>query len=167
MLSARAMIAPPCKTPNVVQRASDQAIRPRTSCGELDMSSIPSSDAKGIASSPPASGIEASLPRRARDARHGLHVRGHPHVELLLQLGLQDLAKRARDDRLQLLIHLVLRPEEGLQVLHPLEVRDRHPAGVGEDVWDEEDVALAKDRVSLWRGRAVRAFDDHRCLDVA
>src|SRR5690349_11535758 len=106
------MIAPPCSTPNVVQRSSDHAMRPRTSCGELETSSAPINDANGIASSPPPSGIEATLARRAGDARHGLHVGGHAHVELLLELGLQDLAKSSGDDRLQLLVHLVLRPEE-------------------------------------------------------
>src|ERR1700737_5007842 len=99
-------------------------------------------------------GIKSPLTRRACDTRDGLHVRGHAHVELALQLCLQHLAERPRHDGFQLLVHLVLGPEERLQVLHPLEIRDGHTARVGEDIRDQEDVALAKDRVGLGGGRS-------------
>src|ERR1700737_1796556 len=65
------------------------------------------------------SGVEPALPGCARDARPRPAVSRHPHVELFLDLCLQDLGERPREDRLQLLVDLVLRPEERLQVLHP------------------------------------------------
>src|SRR5262245_23177638 len=62
-------------------------------------------------------------------------------------------------------VHLLLVPEVLLQVLHPLEVADRHAAGVAEDVRDDERVGLRQDAVRLRGGRAVGAFGDDAALE--
>src|SRR5919109_1480549 len=85
--------------------------------------------------------------RRVGHALHRQRVCGGAHVAALVHGGVQDLVERARDDVVQLGVDLLLLPEEGLQVLHPLEVGDDHAAGVGDDVGDEEDASLVKDRV--------------------
>src|SRR5690606_8108919 len=57
-------------------------------------------------------------------------------------------------------------PEERLQALDPLEVRDGHAARVRQDVRDDLDAPLGQDIVGLRRGRAVGAFHNHAGLDV-
>ena len=52
-------------------------------------------------------------------------------------------------------------PEQAAEILHPLEVRDRDPAGVREYVREHRDPAPGEDRVRLQRGRAVRSLGDH------
>src|SRR5207253_11450497 len=79
-------------------------------------------------------GVEAALTGRTGHSRHRLHVSRHTHVELPLFLRLENFNERARQDRFELLVHLVLGPEARLQVLHPLEVGDGDAARVGEDV---------------------------------
>ena len=62
--------------------------------------------------------------------------------------------------RLEALVHFVFLPEVAVAILHPLEVRRRHAAGVGEDVGDDEDAALVQVLVRVRRGRAVGPFGD-------
>ena len=45
--------------------------------------------------------------------------------------------------------NVVAAPEQPAEVLHPLEVRDRDPAGIREDVREYRDPALGEDRVRL------------------
>ena len=45
---------------------------------------------------------------------------------------------------LEALVHFVLFPEVAVAILHPLEVRRGDAAGVGEDVGNDEDAALAE-----------------------
>ena len=51
-----------------------------------------------------------------------------------------------------------------LEVLHPLEVRDDHAAGVGHHVGDDVDVLVTEDLVGGRRSRAVGALEDHLAL---
>ena len=76
------------------------------------------------------------------------------------------LVERARDDRVQALVHLALRPEELLEALHPLEVRDDDAAGVREHVGDDEHAVLLEDLVGVRRRRAVRALEHDPRLDA-
>ena len=62
-------------------------------------------------------------------------------------------------------IDLLLLPEVLLEALHPLEVRDDDPAGVGEHVGKNHDAAILEDLVGGRRRRAVRALDDELRLD--
>jgi len=53
-----------------------------------------------------------------------------------------------------------------LQVLHPLEVADRHAASVGQDIGKDFDPPLRQDLVGVRVNRAVGRFDDDRGLDA-
>src|SRR5262245_18216041 len=75
------------------------------------------------------------------DAADAPHQRRRAHVCLLAKRQHVHLPERAPHDVDQPAVHLVLGPEELLRVLHPLEVRHRDAAGVGEDVGDDEDAA--------------------------
>ena len=101
-----------------------------------------------------------------RDALHGQAVGGEPQGQLALLVQLPGLVERARDDRVEARVDLLLGPEVLLQALHPLEVRDDDPAGVGEDVGEDEDASLLEDLVGLGSDRAVRALADDRGLDA-
>src|SRR5690348_10027997 len=116
--------------------------------------------------------VYASDRRRVGHALHGQRVGGGAHVDALVHRRVQDLVERARDHVVQLAVHLVLLPEEGLEVLDPLEVGHDHAAGVGDDVRHEEDAPVVQDRIRLGRDRGVRALGDQprpdatRVLDV-
>ena len=57
---------------------------------------------------------------------------------------LPDTVERVAELLRQPRADLVARPEQPAEVLHPLEVRDRHAAGVREDVGQDRDAALAR-----------------------
>src|SRR5262245_2295539 len=65
------------------------------------------------------------------------------------------------------LVHFLLGPEIPVTILYPFEIRRRHTAAVGQDVWNDEHTALVQVPVRLGRRRAVGAFDDDLCLDAA
>src|SRR5205823_803404 len=52
-----------------------------------------------------------------------------------------------------------------LHVLNPLEVRDDHPTGVGEQVWYYVDAFVDEQLVSGWGGRAVRPLEQHAAVE--
>ena len=64
-----------------------------------------------------------------------------------------------------LLVDDLLAPVVAVEVLHPLEVADRHAAGVAQDVGDQEDAAPEEDLVRLGRRRAVGGLGDDLGLD--
>ena len=53
------------------------------------------------------------------------------------------------------------------EVLHPLEVADRHAAGVADHVGHHQHAALGEDVVGLGRGRAVGALEHQLGADAA
>ncbi len=57
-------------------------------------------------------------------------------------------------------------PGVALLALRPLEVRRRHPTGVGEDVGDDDDAPLVQDRLGFPRRRAVRRLDHDACREL-
>ena len=69
-----------------------------------------------------------------------------------------DVAEGALHQLDQAVVHLLLRPEELLAALQPLEVGDGDAAGVGDDVRHDGDAALGEDGVGLEIGRAVGAL---------
>src|SRR5713101_622795 len=100
---------------------------------------------------------------------HPLHrqrVRGEPHVDALVDRGVEDLVEGPRYDVVQLRVDLLLLPEERLQVLHPFEVRDDHAPRVGDDVGHHEDVPVVEDRVRLRRDRSIGSFRDQSCANA-
>src|SRR5258706_16342595 len=83
------------------------------------------------------------------DTADGEQIRRHAEVaRLLLALGVHRL-EAAHHDALESLDDLVLRPEEALQVLHPLEVAHRHATGVGQEIRHDLDSTRADDVVGL------------------
>src|SRR5690242_3444524 len=70
-----------------------------------------------------ASGIDAANRRGVRHALDSQHVRGVAHVDALVDAGVQDLIEGARYHVVELRVDLLLLPEEGLEILDPLEVR--------------------------------------------
>ena len=99
-------------------------------------------------------------PRDRGDAVDRHDVGGRPHVDLVLQRGLQHGVEGLAHLGLEPLVHFLLRPEVAVAVLHPLEVRRRHAAAVGQDVGHHEHAALVEVPVRVGRRRAVGAFDD-------
>src|SRR5258706_8765423 len=94
---------------------------------------------------------------------HPLHrqrVSGQAHVDAFVDRRVEDLVEGPRDDVMQLGVDLLLLPEEGLEVLDPLEVRDDHATRVGDNVGHDEDVPVVEDRVRLRRDRRIGSFRD-------
>src|SRR5574337_1760620 len=52
----------------------------------------------------------------------------------------------------------MLVPEILLQILHPFEVRDRHAAGIGEDVWNNSRPFCRQDPIGFWCRWPIRPF---------
>src|SRR5919109_4030267 len=91
--------------------------------------------------------IEAAGHRGLGDPLDGKAVRRHPHRRRPALVRRPRLVEGARGDVVQPLVDLVLLPEVLLETLHPLEVGDDHPAGVGEDVRQHDDAAVVEDLV--------------------
>src|SRR5580698_7285108 len=91
--------------------------------------------------------VDASHRSRVGDAldRHQVRAEAERHM---MPVGLvAHLPERLLEDLLEPDVDLVLLPEEGLQVLDPLEVRHRDATGVGEDVRNHRDPAPLQDAV--------------------
>ncbi len=67
---------------------------------------------------------------------------------------------------IQPLVHQLLRPVVAVGVLHHLEIGDRDPAGVAQEVGNHVDARTLQDPVGLGRGRAVGQLDDDLCPEV-
>src|ERR1019366_10135837 len=79
-----------------------------------------------------------------------------------------DLGEGRLQNAEELIDDLGLPPEEALQVLHPLEIRDYDAAGVAEHVRDKEDFRpLIEDYVRLGVGGAVGGLGEDAALDLA
>src|SRR5262245_49904703 len=113
-----------------------------------------------------ASGEDAAAALRFGHALDAAHQRRGAEIDALRARHGPDVLRRALHQADQAVVHLLLAPEELLEALHPLEVGDRHAAGVREDVGHDGDAALAQDRVGVEPGRAVRALDDELRLDA-
>src|SRR5579864_5426608 len=68
------------------------------------------------------------------DATDRYHVRGPAHVHVVLFRFFQRIAESFGHLALEPLVDFVFFPEVLLEILHPLEIRHRDAAGVGEDV---------------------------------
>src|SRR5579875_4095786 len=65
-------------------------------------------------------GIDAADGGGVGDPLHGKHVGRGAHVDMTVDAGVQDLVEGAGDHVVELGVDLLLLPEEGLEVLHPL-----------------------------------------------
>jgi alkylhydroperoxidase family enzyme len=106
--------------------------------------------------------------RASRDRADALDrddVGGDAHVDLVLDGCLQHRIERLAHLLLEPLVDVLLFPEISIAILHPLEVRRRHAAGVGEDVGDDEDAFVVQELVRVRCCRPVGAFRDDLGLD--
>src|SRR2546423_5587737 len=72
-----------------------------------------------------------------------------PHGVALRPCHPEDVEKGPLHDLAQARLDLLPGPEESLQVLDPLEVRDHDAAGVGHDVGNDQDAALVSARSAI------------------
>src|ERR1700758_1991147 len=77
--------------------------------------------------------------RCIRYAPYRQAVRPGSHVRPMLPRALVHFRKRAPHHRLQLRVHFRFRPEEALQILHPLKVAHRHAARIRKNVRQQHD----------------------------
>lgn len=107
-------------------------------------------------STPSVSRLGRSFPQRQRR---------QPHRDRLLPAQIQLLQELPFQNPGQLVQPLRLAPEEALQILHPLDMRDDHAARIAENIIDQENLApLLKDRIRLRRGRPFRALRENAAL---
>ena len=66
---------------------------------------------------------------------------------------------------LQSLVNYVLSPEVAHTVLNPLKIRNRHTAGVGQNVGNYKDALLMEDFVSRRGRRTIGPFGEHLALE--
>ena len=78
--------------------------------------------------------IDAAQPVHRGDAADRQHVRRRAHVDLVLLRQLEHVGEAPAHDVGEPLVDRLFRPEVAAAILHPLEVRDRDAAGVGENV---------------------------------
>ena len=74
---------------------------------------------------------------------------------MMLEVLSPDLCESSLQEPQQLVVEPFLSPSELGEVGRPLEVAARHPAGIGEDVGDDGDPAVAQDGVGLGGDRMV------------
>src|SRR6266581_6397470 len=105
-------------------------------------------------------GIDSACRGRFGDALHRKTVSGKAHRGAAALHRPPGLVERARDDVVQLRVHLGLLPEVLLEPLDPFEVGNDDPSGVREDVRENEHALLLEDLVGGRRHRAVGALDN-------
>src|ERR1051325_9647034 len=93
--------------------------------------------------------VDAANRRGVGDPLHRERVSRRTHVDVFVHRRVEDLVERPRDHVVQLGVDLLLFPEEGLQVLHPLEVGDDHTSGVGDDVRHQKDPSVVEDGIGV------------------
>ena len=69
-------------------------------------------------------------------------------------------------DALQATVNVVFVPEQLLQILNPLEVRNRDPTRIGENVGDYHDPAVVQHGVGIWGSGSVGSFGNDASLDA-
>src|SRR5262249_39748645 len=109
--------------------------------------------------------LKAAQALGAGDAVDGDDVGRAAEVDLALLVDREDLLPGLFHALPELAVHLLLVPEELLEVLHPLQVRHGDAAVVDQDVRRHDDAALGELLVGAWRGRRVRRFEDEARLD--
>src|SRR5688572_28167841 len=114
-----------------------------------------------ISTQPCLSSVDPSQPMNRSNTADRQHVRCRTHVDLVLLGELEDIAETAHHDVAQPVVDDLLAPEIATAILHPLEVRDRHAARIGQDVRDDEDPFLFQNGVCAGGRRAIRTLADH------
>ena len=109
--------------------------------------------------------VNTSHPGDVGDPIDRQHVGGDAVVDAMI-FGVLDHVIEAGDHNVfQPLVDHFLFPEIAHAVLNPLEVAAGHPAGVRQDVGDDEDAFAFEYVVGCRRGRAVGAFGQNLAFD--
>src|SRR5205814_655163 len=102
---------------------------------------------------------------------HASHAKAQcrqAHRDFLFAAQVEGLCERALQDAEEFVHHLALRPEEALQILNPLEIRNHHAARVAENVRDYKNVAaLFENNVSFGCRRSVGGLGQNAALNFA
>src|SRR5262245_23342499 len=115
---------------------------------------------------PAPSGVDASHPSDVSDPVDRQHISGDAIVDVMV-FGVLHHVVEARDHNvLQALVDHLLFPEIAHAVLNPFEVTASYPAGVRQNVWDNENAFAFKYIVGRRRGRAVGAFGENPAFDL-
>ena len=85
-----------------------------------------------------------SLPRRFRNVAQTFNERRNPQGGLFFDASLINRIPGSDHLGLEFLIDALMAPVELLQILYPLEVRNRYAAGVGENVGNHDRAAPSK-----------------------
>src|SRR5438094_7640909 len=113
-----------------------------------------------------ASGVNTALLRRVGYAVDGQHVGSDAVIDAVVFGVRDDVVKALRHDVVEALVHFGLVPEVAHAVLNPLEVAGGHAAGVGEDVWDDEDALVSENLVGDCGGGPVGALAKNLAADA-
>src|SRR5579862_8672130 len=113
-----------------------------------------------------ASRVDAAVVRCLGNTLDGKEVCALPQRNPVLLRPIPYLCERAMHHLLETSVDLVLVPEERLQILDPLEIGDRHAAGVGEDVGYDGDAALLEQDVRVGSDRTVGRLEDEPRLNT-
>src|SRR5438270_6436248 len=100
-----------------------------------------------------------------RYPRNSEHVSRDPVVDAVRVRKMHHVLKGLTQDELKLLIDGGFLPEIALAVLHPFKIRRGNAAGVGKNVWNDEDFFVGKDFIRGSRCGTVGAFTDDLGLD--
>ena len=109
---------------------------------------------------------DASKFGSAGDASDCQQVGGSAKRDLLFDCDRPDAIEAARHVFFELFTNAAEIPAEVLLVLHPFEITDGDSAGIGEDIRQHGDFALAEDGISFGSDRTVGCFDDELRPDV-
>src|SRR5262245_54038657 len=111
------------------------------------------------------SSVNAPHPSDVSDPVDRQHIGGDAVVYAVI-FGVFDHVVEAGDHNvLQPLVDQVLFPEIAHTVLNPFEVAAGHPAGVRQDVGDDEDAFAFENIIGGRRGRTVGAFGQNPAFD--
>ena len=100
-----------------------------------------------------------------RYPRNGQHVSRDPVVDAVRVREMHHVLKGLTQNELKLLIDGGFLPEIALAVLHPFKIGRGNAAGVGKNVWNDEDFFVGKDFIGGGRCGTVGAFADNLGLD--
>jgi hypothetical protein len=98
-------------------------------------------------------------------ALDGIDHRPRAQVDLALAGCADHAVEGGHHDRLEARVDLLFGPEQGAQVLDPLEIRDDDTARIGQDVWHDEDLPVVEDFIRVGRRGAVGPFHCPRCIE--
>src|SRR5262245_59539546 len=109
--------------------------------------------------------VNAPHPRDVSDPVNRQHIGGYAVVDAMIFSVLDHVVEAGDHNIFQPLVDHVLFPEIAHAVLNPLEVAASHPAGVRQDVGDDEDAFAFEYVVGRRGGRAVGAFGQNLAFD--